>query len=243
MRYAEIADVVARRIEGGAYPDGEPLPSETALAREFAVARGTIRRALEEVESDRLLSRRGSRWLAHRADRQQSFDVLRSFGQWALATGMRPSGLTVELSRGLATGTEAHELGLRRRAPVLRIVRVMSLDDRPAMIKRTTFPDWLADIIAGIPRDARSIMEVVEGVHGVSLGHAEHHISALPAGAHDARLLCVARAAPLLRVVRTARAADGRAFEYSDDRYASDAVTFSIMNTSRHERTLLAGRR
>ncbi|MBO3663553.1 GntR family transcriptional regulator [Microbacterium stercoris] len=233
MRFTAIAEALAQRIASGEYGHGTSLPSETRLATEFGVARGTVRRALEQIEADGLVMHHGARWRAcHGGHHQQSLDELRSFGQWALSTGMHPAGRTVELSRGRATRLEAHELGLRPRTTVLRIIRVMSLEERPVMIKRTTYPEWLADIISAIPPDARSIMEVVQGVHGVALGHAEHHISAVPASSQDGALLRIPRAAPLLRVVRTARAADGRAFEHSDDRYVADAITLSVVNTS-----------
>lgn len=231
MRSADIAQRLAERIAAGGWRDGEQLPSETALAREFGVARGTVRRALEELAGGpRAVARRGHHWIARRAQREQSLDMLRSFGQWALASGLCPSGLTVQLRQGRATATEAYELGLRRGQRVTRIVRVMALDGRPAMIKRTTYPEWLSAIIAEVPADARSIMEVVEARHGLSLGRAEHHISAVPAGVEDARLLGIPRARPLLRVVRTAHAADGRPFEHSDDRYDAGTVGFSIIN-------------
>ncbi|NNH03943.1 GntR family transcriptional regulator [Microbacterium ulmi] len=232
-RFRRLANEIEARITDGRYPVDTALPSETALAREFGVARSTVRQALEELESERmLLSQRGARWYAHEPTRPQSLSVLRSFGQWALAAGLEPTGRTVRLSRGRATSLEARELGLHRLDPVLRIVRVRALGERPVMVKRTTFPEWLAAIIEELPLDVRSIMEVVEDKHGVWLAHAEHRIQAVSAGSLDSRLLRLPRTAPLLQVIRTARAADGRAFEYSDDRYVASAVAFSVVNTA-----------
>ncbi len=232
-RSGRIAEELVARIRRGVYPRGGSMPSESSLAAEFSVARGTVRLALELVEREHpLVSQQGSRWQVHEPIRRQSLDVLRSFGQWALAAGLEPTGLTVRASRGLATGAEAKQLSLRRGSPVLRIVRVMSLDCRPVMVKRTTYPEWLADIIAAVPEDARSIMEVVEDRHAVKLGHAEHQILALAATVPDARLLGIPRSTALLRVLRTVRSTDGRIFEYSDDRYRSDTVSFSVVSTS-----------
>jgi GntR family transcriptional regulator len=231
-RFAEVAQQLERDITSGVFPLGVALPSETQLAAHYGVARGTLRRALDEIASgSRLLSHRGRAWFPHRPAASQSFEVLRSFGQWALAAGLSPSGVTVRSARGRATALESRELGIRRGDAVLRITRVQSLDDRPVMIKRTTFPDQVADIVSALPVDARSIMEVVQDEHGIVLGHAEHRVDAIAADIHDSRLLGVRRGSPLLRARRTVRTRDGMPFEYSDDRYDSASVTFSFVNT------------
>lgn len=231
-RYRAVAAAVESRIRSGQYPVGRPLPSVSSLAREFRVARGTVERALVRLENEsRLVSLIGRRWYVHAATRSQSLGV-RSFAQWAVASGLEPSGRFVEVARGRAAALEARELGERPGDPVLRAVRVRSLDGVPVMVERSVFPGWLAATVEALPADTPSVMAVVERRHGVRLGHAEHRIEALAASAMDARLLAVARSTPMLRVLRTARFADGRAFEYSDDRYLPGLVSLSQVTSS-----------
>lgn len=47
--YAQVADVLAGRIERREYGPGTPLPSETSIRQEFGVARGTARAAVAEL--------------------------------------------------------------------------------------------------------------------------------------------------------------------------------------------------
>ncbi|NYI75412.1 GntR family transcriptional regulator [Nocardioides panzhihuensis] len=231
-RYHAVAATLEERIRAGEYPPGKPLPTVSCLAREFGVARGTVERALTRLESDsHLVSHHGQRWHAHAVTRLQSLGV-RSFAQWAVASGLRPGGRFVDVARGRATSLEARELGERPGSPVLRVVRVRSLDGSPAMVEHTVFPGWLTATIESLSADAPSIADVVEGRLGVCLGHAEHRIEAFAATAMDGRLLGVSRGSPLLRVVRTARFADGRSFEYSDDRYLPDVVSLSLVTSS-----------
>ncbi len=166
----------------------------------------------------------------------QDVTELRSFGQWARAIGHEPGGRTISCEGGRATGEESHVLGVPTGHAVLRIMRLQYLNERPVMVKRTTFPQWLIPTIARLPRDARSIMEVVERVHGPQLAHGEHTISAVLPDPEDARLLEVPRTTPLLRVQRSARTFEGRPFEYSDDRYLSTATSLSIVNSARSPR-------
>jgi len=231
-RFERIADDLAQRVRGGAFAPGAPLPTASLLAEEYEVARGTIRHALERLDEQYgLVSRRGARWVVNAQARVHSLDVLRSFGQWALATGSVPSGKTLSLEHGRATRVEAVELGVRYRDPVLRAVRVRALDDRPVLVERTTYPHGVAEIIAALPDDTPSVMHVLERDHGVVLAHGAHRVSATVADTADADLLGIRRGEPLLRVRRTGRSGDGRAFEYSEDHYVADAIELSIVNS------------
>lgn len=232
-KHLVVAEEILARIECGDLGSDGPLPSETALADRFGVARGTIRRALEHIEATHhRVSRLGARWTVHAATLAQDVTQLRSFGQWAKAIGHRPGGRTVFSCEGRATAEEAHALGISVQRPVLRITRVQSLDDEPVMVKRTTFPEWLIPAIGQVPPDASSIMEVVEQLHGPQLAHGEHLISAVLPDPEDARLLGIGRTVPLLRIQRAARTFDGRPFEFSDDRYIATATSLSIVNSA-----------
>jgi len=52
-----------------------------------------------------------------------------------------------------------------------------------------------------------------------------------PAANRDAELLEIRRTSPLLRVRRVTTTREGRPVEWSDDRYRSDAVSFSVHNS------------
>ena len=55
--YRQIANVIEERIVGRSLRTGDPLPSETDLARQFGVNRSTIREAIRELETHGLLGR------------------------------------------------------------------------------------------------------------------------------------------------------------------------------------------
>lgn len=60
-----------------------------------------------------------------------------------------------------------------------------------------------------------------------------HQLDALNADATDAEHLAVEPGAALLRERRVSTNEDGRPFEFADDRYRPDRVTFSIVNSTR----------
>ncbi|MEU0239703.1 GntR family transcriptional regulator [Nocardiopsis sp. NPDC006198] len=53
--YHQIADALRSRITSKELAPGDAIPSEAALGKEFGVARTTVRRALAELESERLI--------------------------------------------------------------------------------------------------------------------------------------------------------------------------------------------
>jgi GntR family transcriptional regulator, transcriptional repressor for pyruvate dehydrogenase complex len=55
--YRQIANVIEQRIVERALRAGDPLPSESDLARQFGVNRSTVREAIRELETHGLLGR------------------------------------------------------------------------------------------------------------------------------------------------------------------------------------------
>jgi GntR family transcriptional repressor for pyruvate dehydrogenase complex len=55
--YRQIANLIEQRIVDRSLRTGDPLPSETDLARQFGVNRSTVREAIRELETHGLLGR------------------------------------------------------------------------------------------------------------------------------------------------------------------------------------------
>ena len=55
--YEQIKRYVIRQIEAGTWRDGDMIPSESELVKQFGVARMTVTRALRELTGERVLSR------------------------------------------------------------------------------------------------------------------------------------------------------------------------------------------
>ena len=55
LEYRRIAEQIAARIESGEYVPGSRLPAEQALAEEYGVAYGTVRRAMDVLRERGLI--------------------------------------------------------------------------------------------------------------------------------------------------------------------------------------------
>ncbi len=235
--YKQVAADLRADVDAGSYPPGSRLPSESELARAYGVARGTVRQALATLASEGLVStRKGARRLVLGQQWLQGFNELRSFSEWAHAMGEPPGGRVVALVRREATAAEAERLNSDR---VYHLTRVRLLSGRPVMIERTAYPQHIGALVASMDADHESITQRLQEL-GVLFANAAHTLSAVSATTEDARLLDIRPRAPLLRELRLTTDPDGVALEWSEDRYAGEAVAFTVHN-SVHQNTLIRG--
>ncbi len=115
---------------------------------------------------------------------------------------------------------------------MLHVLRLRGLDGEPVRLERTVYADWIAPAVEPIEPDCPSVTQRLLDDTGLVFAYGEHVIDAVAAGARDAELLGIHRTSPLLRVRRVTSTREGRPVEWSDDRYRSDAVSFSVHNST-----------
>ncbi|WP_415952095.1 GntR family transcriptional regulator [Streptomyces sp. KLOTTS4A1] len=231
-RHEQIAEQLRRAIAEGTYPVGSALPSESELTLEHGVSRGTLRQAFGTLQAEGLIgSRQGARRVVLATTPSQSFTELRSFAQWARASGRTPGGLVLSSARGKADEAEAAQLHLAPGDEVLHVLRIRTLDGEPTLLERTAYAGWAADAAELLPPDCESVTQSLYEAVGLVMYHGEHHLDAVAAGTTEARELGVRRGSPLLRVRRTTTTAEGRPVETSDDRYRPGSVVFTVRNS------------
>jgi GntR family transcriptional regulator len=229
-RYAAIAAALRERIESGALSPGAAVASESELAQQYAVSRGTVRQALASLRSEGLISGgRGRRPVVSRSALAQSFDQMISFSAWAQSLGRTPSARTLELARRPAPPDDAHALGLEPGTTVFQYTRLRLLDGEPAMIENSTFIERIGILLLDCDLDGGSVYAQL-GARGVVFSEANQSISAVAAGTEQAALLEIPRRSPLLEVTRTAFDLQGSPVEYSHDSYRGDAFLITIHN-------------
>jgi GntR family transcriptional regulator len=231
-RHEEIADELRRAIDREEYTVGSLLPAETELAARYGVSRGTVRQAVAALTAEGLIgSRQGARRVVLASRRSQSFAELRSFAEWARAMGREATGRVVAQEYRPASKEDSTRLQLAAGTPVLHVLRVRGLDGEPVLLERTVYADWISPTVESIEPECPSVTQRLYDDTGLVFAYGEHVIDAVAAGAQDAELLGVRRTSPLLRVRRVTTTREGRPVEWSDDRYRSDAVSFSVHNS------------
>jgi GntR family transcriptional regulator len=130
-----------------------------------------------------------------------------------------------------ATPEDAEKLQIRPGDEVLQVLRVRGLDGEPVLLERNVYAAWAADAVERLPADCVSVVRALYDDVGMVFAYGEHVIDAVAAGAEDARLLGIRRGSPLLRIRRVTTTPAGRPIEWSDDRYVSGTVSFTVANS------------
>src|ERR671911_634442 len=80
--YAQVKNLLVKRIGSGAWKPGDLLPSEFELAAEYNVSQGTVRKALMPWEADLLIGRRkgGATYVARHTSDDTLFHFFRMVG-------------------------------------------------------------------------------------------------------------------------------------------------------------------
>src|SRR3990170_2132795 len=122
--YLQLRDALAERIAKGQSKPGIAIPNESDLAREFGVSSGTMRKALDLLESERLVTRRQGRGTF--VNDQSAGELAHRFMNICGPDGERLIGevASVEVTAAAANEMECERLGLRAGDRVYRIRRV-----------------------------------------------------------------------------------------------------------------------
>lgn len=233
-RYRVIAEELRAAVRLGEYGGGGRLPSEEQLAARYGVSRGTVRQALAVLRAEgTVTSRRGTRRVVLESPPVHDFAELLSFTRWARSQGQQPGSRVVRTQWRSAAPEEAAQLRLgagteaEPDAQVYWVLRLRTLDGRPAMVERTVYPQPVGELVDRLPPDALSVTEGLEA-EGVLLTDAEHTVDLVVADQEDAELLGCAPGAALLRERRRSTDPAGVPVEWSEDRYLPGTVAFTV---------------
>ena len=133
-RFMQVTLLLQREIIGGQYLPGDRLPPESELAGHLAVAVGTLRKALAELELRGLVERRqGSGTYVKKADEsspENQAAVYQFFRLEKLDGGGFPGAQVLSVDR-VACADTARRLKIDSRCKHWRIRRIRTLDQTP----------------------------------------------------------------------------------------------------------------
>jgi GntR family transcriptional regulator len=204
--YEEVRARLTEGIAEGRWGAGEAIPSESALAAQFGVAIGTLRKAVDSLVAQGALVRRqgkGTYVTAHDGRRLMFhfFHVVGTDGRKAY-----PEVRTVSFERGRADAAESAALAIARDERVIRIRNVLSLDGSPVIVDDITLPVALFPGLTERTFTGRdnTIYHLYQSRFGINVLRTDERLRATLASGTVATLLGLAVGAPLLEVRRVA---------------------------------------
>ena len=132
ISYQQIAENLRERLVAGNFVAGRMLPSESELSAEFSASRVTVRRALEVLRDEGLVSaRQGFGWFVPGDTVRQPLGKLATIEEQMRASGVTSQRRIVEFGFESAPKKIADVLGITQ---VLRVLRVNLADGEPFAI-------------------------------------------------------------------------------------------------------------
>jgi GntR family transcriptional regulator len=202
--YQQIKALITRSLQSGEWKPGEAIPSEMDLAARYKVSQGTVRKAIDELATENLLTRRQGKgtFVATHAEQQVQFRFLRLMPDDGEPGGMERHFLDCRRLR--APADIARALELKGGDTAVQVRRTLSFRGRPVVLDDIWLPGHL---FKGLTAERLSeykgpMYSLFESEFGVRMIRAEEKIRAVAADATSAELLALRSGAPLLSVER-----------------------------------------
>jgi GntR family transcriptional regulator len=209
--YLQVRDDLAQRIATGEWKPGHTLPNEIELAREVGVSSGTMRRSLDLLERELLVTRQqgrgtfvndpGSQHLANRYDNIHSANGTRVDGEGERST-LRRRRLAVECSPEPVRGDH-----------VYRITRIRSYLAKAFMFEEASLPVALFPGLMETALTSHRLVDIAQAYH-LLLGDAEERIAVEAPSQVATEALSLIPGTHVLSLDRVIRTRDGQAAEW-----------------------------
>ncbi|RYD47957.1 MAG: GntR family transcriptional regulator [Sphingomonadales bacterium] len=228
--YLQLQKGLRNAIENRVVQADSAIPTERELAEEFDISRITVRKAVDGLVSDGLLSRRrgaGTFVVAPRVEK--NFSRLTSFSEDMVSRGRRPHSAWVSKSEGAVTPEEAMSLGVSPGTSVYRFHRLRFADDLPMALEFSTVPGYC---LASVDAVGASLYEALDQAGHLPV-RALQRLRAINFSAEHAEALGVATGDAGLFIERRGFLVDGRTAEFTQSYYRGDVYDLVAELTSR----------
>jgi GntR family transcriptional regulator len=220
--YLQLQRALREAIGRKVLVQDDALPAERDMAQDFQVSRITVRKALEGLVGEGLLTRRqgAGSFVASRVEK--SFSKLTSFTEDMASRGRTPHSQWISKDCGAVTPEESLTLALSPGAEVYRFHRIRFADGAPMAVEYSTIPGFALPSTASV--DA-SLYEALAATGHLPV-RALQRLRAVLVSAEHADLLGIAPRDAGLLIERRGFLKDGRVVEVTQSYYRADTYDF-----------------
>ncbi len=226
--YFQLKEWLMSQMAEGRFAPGDQLPTESALMQEFALSRGTVRQAINELAHEGRLYRlhgRGTFVSAPRVEHRMA-QVLTS-----LVEDMHEQAIPFAskvLSRNAITGDGwlAGRLHVGPNDTVFFLERLGYAQSEPIVVTHTYIPAYLCPNLLDEDMTDCSLYKLLDAKYGIKVQRARRTLEPAPAEEYEARLLNIRKGSPIHLMETVAYDANDQPIEYSKLRFRGDRSRF-----------------
>lgn len=228
--YQQLRDELATQIAAHRWRPGDLIPSESELTRQFSVATGTVRKAIDALVADGLVERSQGKGTFVRRPRFDS--SLFRFFRFESVTGERRIPESRILKRELLSAPTAVQSTLRlaKGEKVVRLMRLRVVEYKPLLIEEIWLPASRFAVLMDVAlTDYPTLLyPMYEQVCGQMIASASETLTVELANASHARLLQLPPGTPVIVIERVAMAYDGTPLEWRRSRGPADHFRYHV---------------
>ncbi|MCG2583096.1 GntR family transcriptional regulator [Massilia sp. TS11] len=222
--YQQIKALITQSLQSGEWKPGELIPSEVELAARFKVSQGTVRKAIDELAAENLVSRRQGKgtFVSTHNEARAHFRFLRLVPDEGVPH--HPDSKIVEVKRMRAPAEVARSLELKSGDAVVFIKRVLSFDGAPIIVEELWLPGLLFKGLTAERLDEYKgpMYGLFESEFGTRMIRATEKLRAVCADAAAAAFLGIAAGTPLLCAERVSYTYGDKAVELRRGLYLTE---------------------
>lgn len=229
---AQVRAILEHLIDDELSP-GDAIPSERALVVRLGVSRVTIRQAIADLVDAGALERVHGKGTYVTGPQVDSRLHLTSFSREMRDRGLLPATVVLSATEEAARDDVSYALRIRPGRPVVRVERLRTADGTAMAYEVGYYPSALFPGL--LQRELGALYDVFANEYGIVVTSGEQTVRAEAADASQARVLGIAKRAPLLVQERVTYAGD-RVIELSTSWYRADRYRIHMAITPRGAR-------
>ena len=207
--YQQIKSLLLQSLQRSEWKPGELIPSEMELSSRYSVSQGTVRKAIDELAAENILTRKQGKgtYVATHAETQVQYRFLQLVPDVGDRNQEGPAGRQVlDCKKTRASAEIAKLLQIATGEPVIHARRVLSFLNKPTILEEI----WLPGIpFKGLTAERLSLHQgplyaLFETEFGVRMVRASEKLKAVTANESQSELLQIPVGTPLLSVERVA---------------------------------------
>lgn len=230
--YYQLKHILLAQIDGGAYQDGDRLPSEYDLTKQYKVSRHVVRQALKDLIAEgRVVAQQGTGYFVNKKRYRKALPKLSSHTNSMANLGR--STQTLVISQKLISPPDfiAESLLLPGETQAILIERVSYIDDEPVCMIRAYYPMKYSQALLDIDLNNKSIYSILQTCCSIVPKRAETVVSVGFADEVQSALLSIREGMPLLNLGSFTWSESGELFEYSSGYYRIDRFELELEQT------------
>ncbi|MDX1738135.1 MAG: GntR family transcriptional regulator [Alphaproteobacteria bacterium] len=215
--YQQVAEILTEQIAEGQWKSGQLLPSEPKLAQQLGVSPGTVRKALDQLAANQLVTRhQGKGTFVSISTREE---MMFRFFRLIEKSGRRTMPESQETGREVMVAGEIYApiFNISPEDKVVSFQRLRQVEGVTMMIEHVVLPQKLFQDVDKIEDHLpTTLYDFYEQRFGVKVIHVDEEISARLASEEEAQLLSLKIPAAVMTIRRTAQSFNGQVIELRD---------------------------